>query len=56
MLLQNCWIKKLLEEHKEYNKDNRPFLVCAISPEKYTQNKVYEYTVLTQLPIDKTTE
>jgi hypothetical protein len=54
--IANGWIKKLLEEHKEHNKDGMPYLVCVIGPEKYTQNKIYEYSVLTKLPVHKTTK
>jgi hypothetical protein len=54
--IANCWIKELLEEHRKRNKDGMPYLVCVIGPEKYTQNRIYEYSVLTELPIHKTTK
>jgi hypothetical protein len=53
--IANYWIKNILKEHKEHNKDGMPYLVCVIGLEKYTQNKIYEHTVLTELPMDKTT-
>jgi hypothetical protein len=46
----------LLKEHKERNKEGMAYLVCAIGPEKYAQNRMYEYSVLTELPIDKATQ
>jgi hypothetical protein len=33
----NGWIKKLLEEHKEHNKDGMPYLICNWSREIYPE-------------------
>jgi hypothetical protein len=52
----NCWIKELLKEQRKRNKDGMPYLVCVIGSEKYTQNRIYKYGVLTELPVHKTSK
>jgi hypothetical protein len=52
--LANYAIKELLKEHGECNKD-MPYLACIVGPEKLAKNKTFEYTVLTELPVDEAT-